>query len=479
MHGPARIEDTVTAETTRRTMPMPVLASMVVGSMIGAGVFSLPSSFAGSAGGTGALLAWAVAGGGMLMLALVFQRLAVRRPDLDSGIVAYAKAGFGPYVGFFSAFGYWASACIANVTYWVLLASTLGTWIPALGDGDTGWAFALGTVGLWAFHLLLARGVSQAAVLNAITTVAKVVPLAVFILVLVFAGFSWDTFVTNLSASDALGPLSDQVRSTMLVTVFVFLGVEGASVYSRYARRREDVGRATVLGFLSVLALFVIVTMLSYGVLPREELAGLRQPSVAGVLEHVVGAWGVWFIGTGLSISVLGAYLAWLMLAAEVLYEAADQEDAPRMLARTNAKGVPIAALTASSLATQVFLVLTHLSSSAFDFSLALTSALALLPYLLTAGFGLKEALGPRRLSGAVAIAAVAVVYTAYLVYAAGPTYLLLALLVYAPASILYVWARRERGLRVFSRAEAILCTLSVTGALVAVVALATGAISI
>ncbi|MDN4473088.1 basic amino acid/polyamine antiporter [Demequina zhanjiangensis] len=463
-----------------RTWPMPVLASMVIGSMVGAGVFSLPSSFAGSAGVAGAAIAWAVAGGGMLMLALVFQRLAVRRPDLDSGIVAYARAGFGSYVGFFSAFGYWASACIANVTYWVLLSSTLGAVVPGLGEGDTGWAFLFGTVGLWLFHLVIARGVSQAALLNAITTVAKIVPLVLFLAIVAVGGFSWDVFLENLRGdTTVLGPVAEQVRATMLVTVFVFLGVEGASVYSRYARRREDVGRATVVGFLSVLALFVAVTMLGYGVMPREELAGLRQPSVAGVLEAVVGPWGSWFIGIGLGISVLGAYLAWCLLAAEVLFEAATQEDAPRFLTRMNRHGVPIAALTATSVATQAFLIVTHFSASAFDFSLELTSALALLPYLLTAGFGLKEALGPRRWSGAVAIASIAVVYTAYLVYAAGMKYLLLALLVYAPASLLYVWARRERGLRVFTPWEAALCVGSVTGAVVAVVALATGTITL
>ncbi|WP_405501154.1 amino acid permease [Streptomyces anulatus] len=85
------------------------LTAMVVGSMVGAGVFSLPRRFAQETGVAGALIAWAVAGTGMLMLAFVFQTLAVRRPDLDAGVYAYAKAGFGEYLGFFSAFGYRAT----------------------------------------------------------------------------------------------------------------------------------------------------------------------------------------------------------------------------------------------------------------------------------------------------------------------------------------------------------------------------------
>jgi arginine:ornithine antiporter/lysine permease len=87
------------------------MTGMVVGSMVGAGVFSLPRRFAQETGVTGALIAWVIAGTGMLMLAFVFQTLAVRKPNLDAGVYAYAKAGFGEYLGFFSAFGYWASLC--------------------------------------------------------------------------------------------------------------------------------------------------------------------------------------------------------------------------------------------------------------------------------------------------------------------------------------------------------------------------------
>ena len=85
----------------------------------------------------GALIAWAIAGVGMLMLAFVFQTLANRKPDLDAGVYAYARAGFGPYLGFASAFGYWASACVGNVSYWVLIKSTLGAVVPVFGDGNT------------------------------------------------------------------------------------------------------------------------------------------------------------------------------------------------------------------------------------------------------------------------------------------------------------------------------------------------------
>ena len=107
----------------------------------------------------------------------------------------------------------------------------------------------------------------------------------------------------------------------MMITIFVFLGIEGASVYSRHAKKREDVGRATVLGFLSVLCLFASVTLVSYGVMPHgRDRRAARSRRWPACCESAVGSWGTMFISIGLIVSVLGAYLAWTLMSAEVLY---------------------------------------------------------------------------------------------------------------------------------------------------------------
>src|SRR5262245_54733031 len=346
------------------------LAAMVVGSMVGAGVFNLPSRVAREAGVAGALVAWLIAGVGMLMLAFVFQTLAVRKPNLDSGVYAYAKAGFGQYLGFFSAFGFWASACAGNTFYWVLIMSTIGAIAPALGEGDTLLAALLSSIGVWFFFWLIRRGVKQAAAINRIVTIAKVVPILVFILLCLFA-LHPHVFAENFRA-DAYGSLFSQVTGTMLITVFVFQGIESASVYSRLAKRREDVGRATVLGFLSVLAVFASVTIVSYGIGPHQQMAELRQPSVGGVLEAAVGAWGKVFISVGLIVSVLGAYLAWTLMAAEVLFVAAKDDDMPRFLTRTTRADVPTAALLMSTLLVQIMLFVLLFAENALDLALDL-----------------------------------------------------------------------------------------------------------
>ncbi|MER5253488.1 MULTISPECIES: basic amino acid/polyamine antiporter [unclassified Streptomyces] len=464
-------------------LTLTTLTMMVVGSMVGAGVFSLPRRFAQETGVAGALIAWAIAGTGMLMLAFVFQTLAVRRPDLDAGVYAYAKAGFGEYLGFFSAFGYWASACVGNVTYWVLIMSTVGAIWPGLGDGDTLLAVVLSSFGLWAFFLLIRRGVKEAAAINRIVTVAKIVPILVFVILALFL-FKPSVFAENFGGADYAGSLFNQVRGTMLATVFVFLGVEGASVYSRHAKRREDVGRATVLGFLSVFAVFASVTIVSYGIMPMAEIAELRQPSMAGVLEEAVGTWGKVFVSVGLIISVLGAYLAWTLMAAEVLFVAAKDDDMPRFLRKATAEDVPVPALLMTTALSQVVLVVTMFSDDAFNFALDLTSALSLIPFLLAAAFAVKIATGAGREDVAVegqstrkelVIAVIATLYMAFLLYAAGLKFVLVSFIIYAPATFLFIKARREQRRRLFSPREAVICAVSIAGAVVGVIALAVG----
>ena len=461
------------APATTAKLSLPTLTTMVVGSMVGAGVFSLPRRFAQETGVAGALIAWAVAGTGMLMLAFVFQNLAVRRPDLDAGVYAYAKAGFGEYLGFFAAFGYWASACVGNVTYWVLIMSTVGTLAPALGEGDTVLAVVLSSAGLWLFFALISRGVKEAAAINRIVTIAKIVPILVFVLLALFC-LKPSVFADNFAGADYAGSLFQQVKGTMLATVFVFLGVEGASVYSRHARRREDVGRATVLGFLSVFAVFASVTIVSYGLMPMSEIAELRQPSMAGVLEHAVGTWGKVFVSVGLIVSVLGAYLAWTLMAAEVLFVAAKDDDMPRFLKRSTTADVPVPALVMTTLLSQLFLVVTLFSDDAFNFALDLTSALTLIPFLLAAAFAVR--IGVR---GELVVAVLATLYTAFLVYAAGLKFVLVSFIVYAPATALFVMARREQGRRLFSARELGVLAVSIAGAVLGVVALALGWISL
>jgi arginine:ornithine antiporter/lysine permease len=452
------------------------LVALVVGSMIGGGIFSLPQNMAASADVGAVLIGWAITAVGMLTLAFVFQTLANRKPNLDGGVYAYAKAGFGDYMGFSSAWGYWISAWLGNVGYFVLLFSTLGYFFPVFGEGNTLAAIIGASVLLWAVHFLVLRGVKEAAFINLVTTVAKIVPLLLFILIAFFA-FKLDIFTADIWGikNPDLGSVMNQVRNMMLVTVWVFIGIEGASIFSARAEKRSDVGKATIIGFISVLLILVLVNVLSLGIMTQPELAKLQNPSMAAVLEHVVGHWGAVLISVGLIISLLGALLSWVLLCAEILFAAANDHTMPAFLRKENANHAPVNALWLTNAMVQIFLIITLFSASTYLSLIYLATSMILVPYLWSAAYALllvargetyENAIKERKKD--MAIAVVATIYAVWLIYAGGTKYLLLSALLYAPGVILFAKAKREIGQPIFTQIEKGIFALVVIGALIA-----------
>ncbi len=309
------------ADSDKGKLGLPALTALVVGGIIGSGIFSLPQNMAEGAGAGAILIAWAITFVGMLTLTRIFQWLSTTRPELDDGVYGYAREGFGEYLGFNAAWGYWISAWVGNAGYLVVLFSALGSFgaLAFFGDGTT-WPALLGELTvLWLMHAFVLHGVHNAAITNAIVTLAKVVPIALFILCVALA-FRIETFHLDFWGSPALGSVTRQVETTMLYTVWVFLGIESATVYASHARHAADVSRATLLGFVVTLLLLVCVSVLSLGVVPQHELAQMKNPSMAQVMAAAVGPWGATLINVGLIVSVGGALLAWTMLAVEMLY---------------------------------------------------------------------------------------------------------------------------------------------------------------
>jgi arginine:ornithine antiporter / lysine permease len=475
---------------TRTGLGLAALTAIVVGSMIGSGIFALPSQMAGSAAPGPLLIGWAVTGVGMLMLAFVFQTLATRKPDVDGGVYGYARAGFGNYIGFTSAFGYWVSAWVGNVAYLVLLFSTLGYFFPGFDGGATVPAIIGASIVLWIVHTLTLRGVKTAALVNVVVTIAKVVPILVFIAIAA-VGFKAGLFTADFwgRATQIDGaPLGDtmtQVKNMMLVTVWVFIGIEGAAVYSQRAAKRKDVGRATVLGFAGVLALLLLVNVLSYGLMAQAQLAGVPDPSMAGVLENQVGRWGAAFISIGLVISLLGALLAWVMLCVEILRLPALEHVMPKALARENAHGAPAGALWLTSVCIQALLLWTLANASTYTSLVYLATSLILLPYLWSAAYQVLLAVrgetygsGGARIRDLI-IGVVALGYAVWLVYAGGWQYLLVAAMFYLAGTVLYLWARRESHLAAFTKPEWVVAAVVALTSVVAAVLMATGNLSV
>ncbi|QEW32384.1 amino acid permease [Erwinia billingiae] len=429
-----------------KKLGLTALTALVLSSMLGAGVFSLPQNMAAVASPAALLIGWAITGAGIILLSLALLLLTRLKPELDGGIFTYARAGFGELVGFCSAWGYWLCAVIANVSYLVIVFSALSFFTDSpghvvFGDGNT-WQAVLGaSVLLWMVHWLVLRGVQTAASINLVATLGKLVPLGLFV-VLAAVAFNYDRFHFDFTGLALHTPVWQQVKDTMLITLWVFIGVEGAVVVSARARNKKDVGRATLLAVMAALIVYLLVTLLSLGLVPRAELAGMRNPSMAGLMTRLIGSWGDVIIAVGLIVSVCGAYLSWTIMAAEVPLMAAEHGAFPRSLAKQNRRGAPSASLWLTNISVQVCLVLIWLTGSDYNTLLTIASEMILVPYFLVGAYLFKVARQLNR-PGIMAIASGASAYGLWLLYASGPLHLLLSVVLYAPGVLLFLFARR------------------------------------
>ncbi|WP_214785023.1 arginine-ornithine antiporter [Exiguobacterium sp. s183] len=462
------------------------LTALVVGSMIGGGAFNLAADLAQGANAGAILIGWVITGIGIIALGLSFQNLTMRRPDLDGGVYSYARAGFGSFVGFNSAWGYWLSAWLGNVAYATLLFSSVGYFFPIFEGGQNIASIVGASIMLWLVHTLILRGVHEASMINIVTTIAKLVPIFAFITITLFF-FNLENFTFDFWGQGGFswGSVRDQVVSTMLVTLWVFIGVEGAVVLSGRARKRSDVGKATVIGLLGTLVIYLLISIMSLGLMTPENVANASQPAMAYLLESAVGPWGAMLINGGLVISVLGAWLGWTLLAAEIPFVAAKDGVFPKWFTKENKNQAPVNALWLTNGLIQLFLFTFLISDAAYNFAFSLASSAILIPYVFSAFYqvkvsknGIGYSTGERRTRD-LTIGLVASIYGLWLIYAAGIDYLLLTTLLYAPGTLLYMKAQRENGIKSLNKTEWLVAGVLTALAIFAVVRILSGNISV
>lgn len=461
---------------------------MIIGSTIGAGIFTSAGDMAANGAHSGAILiGWAIAGIGMLCLTLCFFGLNRVKPDLTNGIYSYAKEGFGEFVGFNSAWGYWISALLCNVSYTTLLFGSIGYFFPAFGEGNNLLSIVCASAIIWGLNFLVLRGVKEAAGLNILTTISKLIPIFVFIIAVIFIrAFDPKIFLENFWGDGSM-PLMDQVKATTGATVWSFIGVEGAVVLSARAKKSSDVGKASVTGFLGLLAIYVLVAVLSLGVMPSSEIAQLENPQMAGILESAVGPWGAGLINIGVILSLAGALLGWTIIAADCPYSAAQQGVFMKAFARANRKGSPAFSLFLTNGIIQVFLVILYFNASTYQIFYNMSASMIMIPYLFSALYYAKITM---KKDGQLAqyhigtltreriIALVGSVYGVWMLYSAGLSYLLITSILYALGIVIYILGRRERNEKPFRQYEAAIAVGIVILAAVSIAMIAMGTLN-
>lgn len=451
-------EATAKQEVGRKGIGLFGLIGMVVSSCIGSGAFAITGQLSQVASPGAALIAWLIVGVGFLALALSLNNLGARRPDLP-GIFSYAQEGFGPFAGFISGWGYWLSAWLGNVAFATMMMSTLGYFFPAFLPGNTVPCIAIASVVMWLLTYFVIRGVESASVLNAVVMVCKVASLAVFIIFSVFmfnagvftADF-WGTVYNNAVAAGsagvdavALGDVPQQIINCLIIMMWVFVGVEGASVMSSRAARKSDVGKATVIGLICLLAIYIGCSVLPYGYMPYSEIAQLDYPAMLYVFEDMAPGWGGAFISIAIIISILGSWLSFTMLPAETTSEMAEAKLLPASWGALNKKGAPQMSLVVVGGCTQAFMLLLLLSADAYDFAYSMCTVSIVITWALAAMYQVKLS-GERHEAGQLAIGLVASVFLVVGVLFNGWSFLLLTCVGYIPGFVVYAKARKDQG---------------------------------
>lgn len=427
------------------------LIAIVVGGVIGGGIFNISKILAEGASLGAILISWVISGAGVLAIALTFTKLNAVHPELSKGFYRYTREGFGNYAGFNIAWGYWIGTALGNVVFSVMLNDAFGLFFPVLLKHE--WPtliFASGCI--WFFALLVYLGLKTAAAINTVSTVIKFSSL-LLIIVLLFRFADYDMLRFDFWGKQSrLGALGEQIGSTMLTTLFFFIGVEGAIVVAARAKFAADVGRATIIGALICLFLNVAVCVLSFGFVTQPEMVHLNDPALAQVIERGVGEWGRIFVNISVIVAVFGAWLVTTIIVSELPARAALDGVMPRIFARYDKRGTPVGALLITTCFIQLALFLVLRVQNVYVFSVKLSGIMILPTYIFSALFLIKSALKGRIYASqtrarqiAIGIGTATLIYCFWVVYAGNIRLLLLSSVVYLAGVFFYWRAFRQK----------------------------------
>ncbi|MFH5810365.1 arginine-ornithine antiporter [Companilactobacillus sp. FL22-1] len=467
----------------KKGLSLGALTAAVVTSSIGSGVFTLTSSLAGGAAPGPVLLAWIVVGFGIMMLAMSLNNLLLKKPESE-GIQAYAQAGFGNFAGFVSGWGYWLSAWLGNVAFATVLMSSLGYFFPIFKGGQNIPSIIFASIVSWSLTFIVNRGVESAAAMNTIITICKLIPLFAFIVVAIFV-FKGGIFTAHFWSNVASGvagkaDLTTQFRSCLMIMMWVFVGVEGASMLSSRARDKSEAGKATIIGIISLLVIYVLASVLPYGYMSQNELAKINQPAMLYIFQDMVGKWGGAFIGIGLIIAILGSWLSWTMLPADTTMLMAEEKMLPASFGRKNKNGAPTFSLILTASLIQVFLVILLFSSEAYNFALSLCTAAIVVCYIFVGLFQIKFS-WERKETKQLWIGIFTAGFQIIAIILAGLHFLMLVCIGYLPGIYFYYRAKKDYNLDggKLTTSEIIWSILIVAFAIISIVMVATGSIKI
>ena len=419
--------------------------ALVIGNMIGSGIFLLPASLAPYGGIS--LVGWLISAGGSMLLAQVFCSLA-RRAPLAGGPYAYTRLAFGDLAGFLMAWGYWISVLAAVAAIAVAFISYLTIFFPGLATHPAQAAVAaLATI--WLLTAVNVIGIRAGGRMQVVTTVLKLLPLVALVV------FGWVRFdPTHFIPFNPTGNSAfAAATSTVSLTLWAFLGLESATIPAgSVSDPARTIPRATLLGTAISAMFYIGTTVVVMGILTPARLAASTAP-FADAAGALAGSWAGYAVGIGAVVSCFGALNGWILIQGQIPLALATDGLFPKVFSRVSRNGTPVISLMISSILVTLLVAANYTQSllQLFNFSILLATLSCLVPYLFSAlaEWTLlkqeREASGGARKSGAVLVAMLAFLYSFWAIAGSGQEAVYWGFLLLMAGVPVYVWVRRGR----------------------------------
>lgn len=354
--------------------------SLVVGNMIGVGIFVIPAALAKY--GSISLLGWVFTAAGSLVLAKIFSNFSKIIVNKSGGPYAYSRAGFGDFIGFLVAWGYWICIWLGNGAIAIGVVGALSFLFPVL-ETNSVYQLVTGLGIIWIFTWINSRGIKESGKVQVVTTALKLIPLAFVIIVGLFF-FKLDNFPAFNLTSDSNFVTFPAVA---VITLYAFLGLECASIPAADVKNPEvTVPKATMIGTILTTVVYILSTVVLFGILPNDMLQGSPKP-FADAAKLIAGDVGGYFVAVGVVISGLGVMNGWVLMVAQIPLATAKDELFPKIFKKENKKGAPIFGLIIGSALTSMMLLISYGGGlvDQFEFIVEMSVFAALIPFLLTA----------------------------------------------------------------------------------------------
>lgn len=351
--------------------------SLVVGNMIGAGIFVLPAALANY--GSISILGWVLSAIGALILAKIFSNFSKIIVGKSGGPYTYSKVGFGDFIGFLVAWGYWISCWVGNAAIAIAIISALSFFFPVL-ETNPYYAVILGLGFIWLFTWVNSKGIKEFGRIQVVTTILKLVPL-VFIIIIGIFFFKMDNFPAfNLTGESNFAT----IPVVAVLTLYAFLGIECATIPAENVKKPEVIiPKATMLGTIISTLVYIFSTIILFGIVPVDILQKSPAP-FAEAGKIIGGEYAGYLVSAGAAIAAIGALNGWILITSQIPMATAKDNLFPKVFKKENAKGVPVFGLIIGSVLTSLVMLMNFTSGlvEQFEFIILLSTLTCLVPYL-------------------------------------------------------------------------------------------------